>query len=192
MKNILVIDGHPDKESFCAALSERYVNGAVSSGANCKLIHLIDLQFDPILHYGYRKRTEMEPDLIKIYNEIKAAEHIVFVYPTWWGTYPALFKGFIDRVFLPGFTFESKPNSLFHNKLLMGKSARLIVTMDAPSWYYYLVYGKPGHNAMKQGTLEYCGIKPIRTTTLGPIKLSSDKKRKRWLSKVEEIGIKMK
>ena len=55
MKNILIINGHPDKESFCFALAESYKKGANKSGANVKLVYLIDLKFNPILTYGYRK-----------------------------------------------------------------------------------------------------------------------------------------
>jgi len=53
MKKILIINGHPDKKSFCFALAESYKKGADFSGAECKLIHLIDLKFNPILIYGY-------------------------------------------------------------------------------------------------------------------------------------------
>jgi NAD(P)H dehydrogenase (quinone) len=146
MKKILILNGHPDKESFCHELALAYKRGADQSKADCSLINLIDLKFDPILHYGYRKRTDLEPDLINIQHEILKSDHLVFVYPTWWGNYPALLKGFIDRVFLPKFAFKYRDNSLLWDKLLKGKSARLIVTMDTPKWYYSLIYKKPGHN----------------------------------------------
>jgi putative NADPH-quinone reductase len=188
MKNILIINGHPDKESFCYALANQYKKGADNTGIDSKLVHLTDLNFDPILHFGYRKRRELEPDLIKMQEEIKKADHLVFVYPNWWGTYPALLKGFIDRVFLPKFAFKYRENSLLWDKLLKGKSARLIVTMDTPQWFYNFIYKKPGHNAMKKGVLHFCGIKPVKITTLGPVKMSNETKRKKWLEKVEKIG----
>ena len=111
MKKIVVINGHPDKESFCSALAEQYKIGADSSKANCQLIHLADLEFSPNLKYGYRKRTELEPDLLMAWELIKEADHIVWVYPVWWGSLPAIMKGFIDRLFLPGFAF--KKTSIF-------------------------------------------------------------------------------
>lgn len=82
MKNILIINGHPDEESLCAALAASYKRGAEQSGATCKLIKLIELEFSPILTYGYRKISVLEPDLIKVQAEILAADHLVFVYPT--------------------------------------------------------------------------------------------------------------
>ncbi|NWJ52234.1 MAG: NAD(P)H-dependent oxidoreductase [Bacteroidetes bacterium] len=188
MKRILIINGHPDKKSFCTELANGYKKGADLTGAECKLIHLIDLNFDPILRYGYRQRTELEPDLLAVQQDILDSDHLVFVYPTWWGTYPALLKGFIDRVFLPKFAFKYREDSLLWDKLLKGKSARLIVTMDTPKWYYSLIYHSPGHNSMKKGILGFCGVTPVKVTTFGPIKSSSLKTRNKWLQKIEEIG----
>ena len=188
MKRILIINGHPDKESFCFGLGECYKKGAESVGAECKLVNLIDLNFNPILMHGYRERTELEPDLLKIQQDILDADHLVFVYPTWWGTYPALLKGLIDRVFLPHFAFKYRDDSLFWDKLLIGKTARLIVTMDTPSWYYSLIYRSPGHNSMKKTILEFCGIKPVKIITFGPVKTSDEKKRNNWLRITEKLG----
>jgi putative NADPH-quinone reductase len=188
MKKILVINGHPDKASFCFALAEHYKKGADTGGAECHLIHLIDLQFNPILVNGYRVVSELEPDLLNMQIEILRADHLVFVYPSWWGTYPALLKGFIDRVFLPNFAFKYRKNSPFWDKLLAGKTARLIVTMDTPKWYNFLVYHRPGLNSMKRAILEFCGAKPVKTTTFSPLKSSTDVIRKRWLDEVHDLG----
>ncbi|MCP3927855.1 MAG: NAD(P)H-dependent oxidoreductase [Bacteroidetes bacterium] len=192
MKKILIINGHPDKESFCAALAEQYKIGADKSGAECNLINLTDLDFSPVLQYGYRKRTDLEVDLLKVQKLISDAEHLVFVYPNWWGTYPALLKGFVDRVFLPGFAFEYQEKSPLPKKLLSGKTARLIVTTDTPNWYYSLIYRKPGHNSMKKSILGFCGIKPVKISTFGQMKNSTDLQKKNWLEKVGSLGEKLK
>jgi NAD(P)H dehydrogenase (quinone) len=188
MKKTLIINGHPDKESFCFALAESYKKGADSAGVDCKLVHLIDLDFNPILTFGYRKISELEPDIVKIQQEILVADHLVLVYPNWWATFPALLKGFIDRVLVPDFAFKYREDSPFWDKLLAGKTARLIVTMDTPKWYYYLMNKNAGHNAMKIGVLEFCGIKPVKITSFAPVKSSDEIKRKQWLAEVEELG----
>jgi NAD(P)H dehydrogenase (quinone) len=192
MKKILIINGHPDKESLCFALAESYKKGADSTGADCKLIHLIDLDFNPILSFGYRKISVLEPDLVKMQAEITAADHLVWVYPNWWSTFPALLKGFIDRTFVPNFAFKYRENSVFWDKLLEGKTARLIVTMDTPKWYYWLMNRSAGHNAMRIGVLEFCGIKPVKITVFTPVKSSDDKKRKQWLEEAVELGKQLK
>jgi len=188
MKKILIINGHPDKESFCFALTESYKRGVEKSGSTCKVVNLNDLKFNPILIYGYRKVSELEPDLIQAQKDILEANHLVFVYPNWWSTYPALLKGFIDRIFLPNFAFKYHKKGPFWDKLLKGKTAQLIVTMDTPKWYYWLMNRRPGHNSMKIGVLEFSGISPVQIKSYSPMRSSDDKKRKQWLREVEELG----
>lgn len=191
-KKVLIINGHPDAESFNFALSAAYKKGALRAGAEVKEITVRELNFNPNLQYGYRQRTELEPDLLAAWEKITWAEHLVFVYPVWWGSVPAILKGFLDRVFLPGFAFRKRENSLWWDKLLTNKTARILSTLDQPAWYYWLVYRQPSHHAMKKMTLEFCGIKPVRITTIGPVRLSKDLFRKKWLNKIEKLGNAMK
>jgi Flavodoxin-like fold len=76
MKKTLIINGHPDKESLCFALAESYKKGADLAGTDCKLVNLIDLDFNPILTFGYRRISALEPDLLEMQQKILAAEHI--------------------------------------------------------------------------------------------------------------------
>lgn len=186
--NILVINGHPDPDSFNAALAAAYAEGATGSGAEVRSIELSRIAFNPNLSFGYRKRTELEPDLLRAQELIKQADHLVFVYPIWWGAMPALLKGFIDRVFLPGFAFKYRENSSLWDKLLTGKSARLIVTMDTPSWYNKLFYRSAGHTVMRSNILKFCGISPVRVTEFTPIKSSTRERRIKWLEQTKKLG----
>jgi len=185
---ILIINGHPDRESYNFALAEAYKKGALASGAEVKEIIIGELQFNPNLSFGYRQRVTLEPDLLEAQEKIKWANHIVLVFPIWWGAVPAILKGFFDRAFLPGFAFQKRENSLWWDKLLTGKSARIICTLDQPAWYYRIINGRPGYYAVKKMTLEFCGIHPVRTTTIGPIRLSKDSYRANWLRNVERLG----
>ncbi len=187
-KKILIINGHPDKESFSFAIAEAYKKGALISGAEIKEIVVRDLNFNPNLAFGYRKRTDLEPDLSEAQEKIKWAEHLVWIYPVWWASLPAILKGFIDRVFLPGFAFKKIENSLWWDKLLKGKSARIISTLDQPAWFYWLVNKQPSNQAMKKLVLQFCGIKPVKVTTIGPIRLSKESFRQKWLIKIEKLG----
>jgi putative NADPH-quinone reductase len=113
---------------------------------------------------------------------------LVWIHPVWWGGLPAITKGFIDRLFLPEFTFRYRENSIWWDKLLTGKSAHIITTLDQPGWFYRWYYSQPSVNQLKKSTLEFCGVKPIKVTYLGPIKSSNDKKRQEWLKAVEKLG----
>ena len=187
-KRILVILGHPDGDRFCGAIANSCLEGARVAGNEVRQISLGDLSFDPVLHKGYARIQELEPDLVAAQEAITWAQHIVFVYPTWWGGMPALLKGFIDRVFLPGFAFRYREDSPFWDRLLTGRSAHLLVTMDTPPWYYRLVYRMPGHNQMKRTILEFSGIKPVAVSSFGPVKGSSQQQREKWLGKAREYG----
>lgn len=187
-KKILVILGQPQRHSYGGALAQAYAEGAKAAGAQVKEIYLGDLKFDPVGTVSPGQRADIEPELVEAQAAIKWADHLVFVYPIWWGTIPALLKGFIERVFLPGFAVNFRQNSPWWDKLLAGRSARLIVTLNTPSWVYRWVFGRPGHNTMKKTILEFCGIKPVRITEIGPMKNSTEEKRKKWLEQVRRLG----
>jgi putative NADPH-quinone reductase len=190
-RNIAIIIGHPDAQSYNFALADAYQTGAEKGGATVRRIAICDLDFDPNLAYGYRKRTELEPDLLASQETLKWADHIVWIYPVWWGGVPAMMKGFLDRTLLPGFAFRKREGSLWWDKLLRGRSSRIICTMDQPTWYYRLFNKAPSHHAIKRLTLQFVGIKKVKITGIGPVRLSKDSQRKKWLDKVERLGIKM-
>jgi len=192
MKKILIINGHPNKESFNYALVDAYKKGALNSGAEVEEIVIAHLRFNPNLEFGYQKRMELEPDLVDAWEKIQWAEHLVWVHPVWWGGLPAITKGFIDRLFLPGLVFKPRENSVWWDKLLKGKTAHIITTLDQPSWYYRLFFARPSVNQLKKTVLEYCGVKPVKVTYIGIIKTADEEKRKKWLQQVEILGHKQK
>jgi NAD(P)H dehydrogenase (quinone) len=191
MKKILIIHGHPVKETFIDCLKDSYKDAAQKAGAEIREIVLRDLNFEINFSEGYRGSQALEGDLTKAQEDIMWADHLVFFYPNWWATYPALLKGFIDRAFLPGFAFKYRKSGQLPEQLLRGKTARLVVTMDTPVWYYYLVQKAPGHHSMRKGILEFCGIQPVRISSLGPMRSSSDKQRNKWIAQMRKIGRKM-
>ena len=187
-KNILVILGQPQRHSYGGALMQAYSEGARAAGAEVKELYLGDLKFDPLATTSLAHLNELEPDLTLAQEAIKWADHLVFVYPIWWGTIPALLKGFIERVFLPGFAVNFRKNSPLWDKLLTGRSARLIVTLNTPSWIYRWYFGRPGHNTMKKTILQFCGIDPVRITEVGPLKNSTEEKRQQWIAQIRALG----
>lgn len=188
MKQVLIINGHPDKASFNHALTEAYQEGASKTDAQLSVIHIADLKFNPNLEFGYRQRMTLEPDLVDAIEKLKRADHLVWVFPMWWYGYPAIMKGFIDRTFLPGITFQPIPGKPLPKKLFKGKTSRIIVTADTPRWYDWLYMGSPTLNQFKKGTLEFCGISPVKVTYIAPMKDSSADFRQKWLKAVLELG----
>lgn len=187
-KKTLLVLGHPSPDSFCAALADAYLVAARQAGRDVRQLRLGDLQFDPVLRQGYASIQPLEPDLVAAQEALSWAEHLVFVYPIWWGAMPALMKGFIDRIFLPGYAFKYRPNSVLWDKLLSGRTAHLLVTMDSPPWYFRWINGMPGHKQMKKTILEFSGIKPVRISSFGPVQGASAGQRGRWLDQARGYG----
>jgi len=188
---VLVILGHPRPGSFSESLAEAYISGAESTGAEVTYLRLYDLTFH--LHVTDKKmRAQLsEPDIEYARQCITEADHLVFVYPTWWATMPALLKGFLDRVLLPGFAFEEKDRNTDWIQLLQGKTAQLITTMDTPLFVYRILYRAPGTNAMRQGTLGYCGIRPVRFLGFSPVSYTTLARRKKWIEQTRKQGEKL-
>jgi len=184
---VLIIDGHPNPDSFCAALAQKYADAARQAGAKVETLSLRDLSFDVILHQGYQAKQALEPDLVKAQAMIKASRHLVIVTPVWWGSMPALLKGFLDRTMERGWAFRYGSNGLPEG-LLAGRSARLIVSTDSPLWYLRWIQGDPTVRSLVRSTLKFCGFKPVALTRIGPVHGSDDKKREQWLEKVSQAG----
>jgi len=167
---VLVILGHPRADSLCRALADAYARGACDTGAEVRRIDVAALDFDGDVHTVSPADQELEPDLRAAQRAFSWADHLVFVYPTWWGTMPAVLKGFLDRVLTPGYAFETCDGGTGYRGLLGGRSAQLITTMDTPPLVHSLVYRRPGRNAMARATLGFCGIRPISSLTCGPVR----------------------
>jgi len=187
-KRILLILGHPSPTGFCAALAADYTQAALAAGHEVRQLRLGEMAFDPVLRQGYQQEQALEADLSDAQADILWAEHLTLVYPIWWGGIPALLKGFFDRVFLPGFAFKYRPGKAFPDKLLKGRTAHLLVTLDTPAWYYRWFHHMPGLHEVRKTTLQFCGITPRRTLTFGPVLGSSARQRQAWLHQAQAIA----
>jgi 1,4-dihydroxy-2-naphthoate polyprenyltransferase len=185
---VLIVLGHPRIESLCGALAQAFGEGARAAATEVRQLNLSALEFDPHVRAESPSQQVLEPELREARDLIVWAEHLVFVYPTWWGTLPALLKGFLDRVLTPGFAFRTCEGGTGYQGLLGGRSAQLITTMDTPPLVHRLVYRQPGRNAMARATLGFCGIRPVRSLVFGPVRGSSQEQRRRWLERARREG----
>lgn len=181
---VLILQGHPSKNSLCEHLGAEYSKVLKQNNIDYSFLVLRDLKFDPILHEGYKQIQELESDLIKAQTQILECTHLVVIFPLWWSSIPALLKGFIDRTFLPGFAFKYKKDSPLWDKLLKGRSAEIIYTTDAPSWWNYLVLRDPAINMMKKGVLEFSGFKVKKIHQLDNIKSRKPEQIQKLIEKV--------
>jgi putative NADPH-quinone reductase len=188
MKKITIIVGHPLSDSLSGSFAKLYQTGAKSRGAQVKIVYLGDLKFDPILRHGYKQHQEWEPDLKNTVDKLLWADHWVFVTPVWWGDMTALLKGFFDRTFLSHFMFEFRKDSPLPVQLMKGKTARVLVTMDSPLFYYRFFIGNPIKLIFKNAILNFCGVKPVKFSYFSQVRQATPKKIQNWSDQVKALG----
>jgi putative NADPH-quinone reductase len=190
-KKILLLLGHPDKSGFCGEIADAYEKSARAAGRSVDRLNIGEMQFDPILHKGYRERQELEPDLLRFRQLVTAADHFVVIHPVWWVGMPAILKGLFDRAWLPGSAFRymkmpSGKNSIFWHRMFRGKTARIIIASGTEPLIVRLLPGNVNAQ-LKWGILWFAGFS-VRTTWFGPSENIPDTRKARWLAKVERLG----
>lgn len=187
---VLLILGHPRADSLGGALFEAYASGAREAGIELRTLRVGDLDFDPDVHVPSPADQPLEPDLAEAQSLLTWCQHLVLVYPTWWGTCPARLKGLLDRLLAPGFAFRYFDDGHYQPRLT-GRTAELITTMDTPPWVYRLIYRAPGHRALGQATLGFCGLRVVRRTVFGPVIKSDATERACWLAQSRALGARL-
>jgi NAD(P)H dehydrogenase (quinone) len=113
---VLVVHAHPQADSLGAALSRTAVEALQSAGHDVVALDLYGIGFQAAMTAAERERYEsddpvVDPQVAEHITAIRAAEALVFVYPTWWSTVPAVLKGWLERTMVPGVGFSLDPRS---------------------------------------------------------------------------------
>lgn len=189
---VLLLDGHPDGHPYEGRLTTHLLDlyaAALPAGSAVTRIAVRDLDFDPNLSRGYKKRTDWEPDIHRVAEALDACDHLVVAFPMWWGAEPAQLKGLLERVLLPGFAFAYHDHDQFWDKLLEGRSADVIVTMDTPPLFLWLVYGNAIVRRWKGQVLGFVGFKPVRFLALGPVKQGGvERSLPKWTARIARLA----
>jgi NAD(P)H dehydrogenase (quinone) len=188
MMKIMIVVGHPHIDSYCEALGDAYLRGAESGGHEARLFVLARMKFDAILREGYRREQPLEPDLVTARQALMASDHLVYVFPLWCGDMPAILKGFFERVLQPDLLAIQASGGKASWKVLKGKSARVIMTMGMPGWFYRWYFGAHALKLLRRNILHFTGVRPVRSTNHGMIESVSDDTRKEWLRHAEALG----
>lgn len=184
----LLIDGHPDADRLSAHLLDIY-RDALPPGTEVERIAIRDLDFDPDLSRGYDMIPELEPDLADALDRIERCDHLVMAFPLWWGAEPARMKGFWDRILLPRRAFRYHQKDLWWDRLLAGRSADLLVTMDTPPAYLRLAYFDPIGWRYRRQVLGFVGFRPIRLGYFGMVRRGgAERGLPRWHARVQRMA----
>jgi len=191
-RHILIIIGHPDPEPkrLCRMLAASYADGARAAGHEVRCIDVAMLDFPLLRTMEEFEEWPLPVTLEGAADAIRRAEHIVFVFPLWLGTMPALLKAFLEQVMRPGvaFAYPGTGGGSLARTLLKGRSARVVVTMGMPSFFYRFWYLGHGIAGMRRNILNFVGISPVRETLFGRVAGASEATRAGWLAKMRALG----
>lgn len=176
---------------MCGSLADAYEQAAREAGHEVQRLNIGEMQFDPILHMGYRAVQQLEPDLQKFQDFLKWSDHFVIVHPIWWLGMPALLKGLFDRAWLPGSEFryiktKAGKRTIFWHRLMKGKTARLITTSGVSPWIERLFPGNV-NSQLRWGILWFAGFS-VRSKWFGPAENVPEARKARWVAYVKELG----
>lgn len=185
-KKIFILLGHPDSDTLSGALADAYEAGALSAGHEVRRQNVHEMYFDPILHKGYKVIQALEPDLVSFQENVKWSDHFVVVYPNWWCTMPALLKGVFDRAWLPGFAFKFNESGIFWQKLLKGKTARVIICAATHEFIITALFGD-FTNELARATLGFAGFR-TKVSVFSPSEKTSKAGREGWKRNLKRLG----
>jgi len=189
--NISIILAHPNPGSFNHAIAARAADTLRRNGHAVVLHDLCEERFDPLLPAAeLSPHAALDSALAQHCQEIANAEGIIIVHPNWWGTPPAILKGWIDRVLRPEVAYrfvagdggEGVPVGL-----LKARVAIVFNTANTPLDRERQVFGDPLENFWKKCVFEFCGVRRFRRRTFSVVITSTLAQRQAWLAEVQTI-----
>lgn len=190
-KRILLLNGHPGEKSLSSLFIDTYADAALSAGHDVRRVDLADLDFDiDFGDRGYANPKPLEPALEMVLQNFEWADHVVMSAPMWWGGLPAKLKGLLDRILLPGRTFDTHTLKLgMPTPVLTGKTGRVIMTSDTPRWFMRLTYGSALLRQIKGQIFGFVGIKPTKVTWFSGASHPKSGTVERWQATVRQLGL---
>jgi len=188
---VAIVFNHPYEGSYCNAILNTVIRGLQKAQHEIDVIHLDNEGFNPVMTAAdlraFKDRKPVDPKVIEYKQRLDDADHLVLIFPIWWELMPAMTKGFIDKIIFPGVAYDYTQSGYGMKPLFTKiKSVTVITTMNTASIVYRLIFGNAVRKAVMTGTFWKTGFKKRKWINLGMVKLVSDKKRKKWLAKIEK------
>ena len=190
--HILLVLAHPLAESFAAAVAGTARETLEESGHTVDVLDLYQENFDPRLtvseRAGYFDIPYDSSGVATLVARLKAAEGLILVFPQWWFNFPAILKGFFDRVLAPGVAFSHNPSG---GRLLPRLSnIRLLwalTTTGSPWWVVQLYMGNPVRRLLRGAVAKLCAKRlNFRLLSLHDMDRTTDAARRRHLERVRK------
>ncbi|WP_054301214.1 NAD(P)H-dependent oxidoreductase [Gemmobacter sp. LW-1] len=182
---VLLVSAHPLQDSLTGHLVRLLADRITARGAVVERLDLYAAGFSPVLTAAERRSTYAETyDIRAVAAEVaqlERADLVVLVFPTWWYGLPAMLKGWIDRVWVPGHAYDHASDLGPISGRLTGLRGLLAVTtLGGPAWADWLVMRRPVRRVLRWGVLKVCAPKArfgfaalYRAETVTPARLAA-------------------
>jgi NAD(P)H dehydrogenase (quinone) len=188
--HILVIFAHPRRDSFTGAVLDSLLEGLGESGDHT--IEIADLysenfesRFQPEDYAQFRGAAMPQP-VRREQERFDRCDAVAFVFPVWWWSFPAVLKGWIDRVFCEGWAYNFEPG-ISRGRLKDRPTLVLGVAGSRETTYRKYGYGEAMRVQIDVGILGYCGLRDVETHILFDVEQNPETRRS-YLSEAREIG----
>jgi NAD(P)H dehydrogenase (quinone) len=191
--HILMVLAHPLEESFAASVARVARETLEAKGHTVDLLDLYREGFDPRLTVAERGSYFDEgydaSGVSRWIDRLRAADGLVLVFPQWWFNFPAILKGFFDRVFAPGVAFDhDAAGGRIIPRLGNIKLFWALTSTGSPWWVVHLYMGNPVRRLLKRGIAAFCGKGlDFRMVTLHDMDRVTEAKRKRHIERVRAL-----
>ncbi|MHB8869088.1 MAG: NAD(P)H-dependent oxidoreductase [Thermoleophilia bacterium] len=190
---VLIVLAHPDPASFNHALAGAVMDALTGEGHEVSLRDLYAEGFDPVLPVGeIPSACELSGDLDAWCQEVSSAQGIVVVHPNWWGSPPAILKGWIDRVIRPGVAYrfvEGDSGEGVPVGLLSARSALVLNTANTTVERELAVFGDPLERIWRDCVFGLCGVRDVTRRSFGVVVTSTPAERAAWLEEARSLAV---
>jgi len=194
---VLVVLAHPNPDSFSHAIVDRLASTLANQDHAVSVIDLYGLDYSPALTRAElaaypTSEPAIDPLVIEHTRLIQECSTIVFVYPTWWSSMPAILKGWIDRTMLPGIAFSVDPQTLKLQPGLTNVRRLIGITTFGGPRLASLVVRDNGSKIVTRSLRAVCHRR-CRTTWLRMFNVDSSTvaQREKFLRRIERIAQKI-
>ena len=179
---ILVVYAHPNPKSFNHAILEEFTRGLKDGGHTFEVVDLYGVDFDPrvkLEELAQFSGGQVAKDAVDQQQKVASADALAFIHPMWGWTFPAILKGWLDRVFSYGFAYTTSEKGM--EGLLKHSKVVLFSTTAGPEEYYKSSGILDAHMKISNGYFNPAGILNVSYTCFYAVQTVDDKERKKYL-----------
>ena len=186
---VLTIYAHPNPQSFNHVILDEFSKGLVSGGHAADVVDLYSIKFDPCVtleDFAQFSGGQLPTDVLAQQEKINQADGIALIHPMWGWSFPAILKGWMDRVFSYGFAYTASEQGL--KGLLRDRKGLVISTAGMPEEYYRGMGYFEAFEATCNGIFNVCGINSVEYATFYAVEAVGDQGRRRYLEDAFRLG----